>query len=433
MLLAPGSIAAQVPGLSARALGMAGAYSVNARGFEAPSWNPAMLAIQGRPSFYLALPSVAFEFGSNTYGLGDLLRYSGKTLSAHDKTGLLNRIDSALAVRAIFGGSPVGFSVGRFALAVSAFGDADARLGKDAVELALFGNAHRSGPGAFFTAAGSRTNAWGAATIAASYAVPFRIPAGDLSIGVTAKRVFGLGLVWGAETSSRFQTDPTITAQGAGHAVYTDYAGGHNSAPGSGYGLDLGGALRLHNGITIGATVVNAIAGMSWDPGRLRYERAEYQMAQTPTGQVIDSVLRTTLNGSAIDADPAARALRDSMLAHAAFGQVLRAGATMRLHRWLLAAEASARLRDGLDRQPRQSLALAAEYSGGPILPRAGIANDFGDGISLSAGVGINLGVVRFDIGITDLKGSELPGLRVGAGLSLIFGQHPRPWELVVS
>jgi hypothetical protein len=422
LLLAPGALAAQVPGLSSRALGMAGAYTINARGFEAPSWNPAVLALSGRAGFSIGLPSAAFEFGSNAYGLSDLRHYAGKFLSFQDKTDLLAKVDTALAVRTIASGSPFGISIGRFALSVTASGDMDARLGKDAVELGLFGNAHRSGPGQFFTAAGSRAGGWGAATIAASYAMPFQLPLGRLSVGVTAKKVFGIGLGRGAETASQFQVNPAFTAHGAGHSIYTDYANGTTSAPGGGFGVDVGGILQLPGGLTVGATLVNVVATMSWDADRFRYERVDYQVVQSPSGQITDTQLDSTLVGSQIDSDPAARALRDSLLAHASFSRVVRAGATLRLGGILLAADGQLRLSQGLDRQPSQSLSVGGEYVLLGILPlRAGIGTDFGDGLVLSAGTGLYLGPVKLDVSVANISGSDHPGVRLGAGLALVF------------
>ena len=424
LLFAPGSLAAQVPGLSSRALGMAGAYTVNARGFEAPSWNPAVLATPGQPGFSIGLPTATFDLSSNAYGLSELRRYSGKTLSLQDKTDLLAMVDTTLALRTIAGGSPFGISIGPFALSLTASGDMDSRLPRDAVELALFGNAHRSGATQFFTAAGSRANGWGAATIAASYAMPFRLPMGRLSVGVTAKLVKGLGLARAEETASHLQINPTFAAHAAGHAIYTDYANGTRTPPGSGFGVDLGGMLKLPGGMTVGASIVNLVATMSWDEDRFRYDRVDYLATQNAAGQLSDSQVDSTLIGSAIDGDPAASALRDSMMAHATFSKVVRAGATMHLGGVLLAAGGSLRLSQGLDRQPKQSLSAGAEYVLLGFLPlRAGIGTDFGDALTLSAGTGLYLGPVTLDFGIANTSGSDHPGVQIGAGLSLIFGR----------
>ena len=55
-LLLPALLQAQLPDPSTRALGMGGAYTSLARGYEAVAWNPAMLAAVGRPGFTIGLP-----------------------------------------------------------------------------------------------------------------------------------------------------------------------------------------------------------------------------------------------------------------------------------------------------------------------------------------------------------------------------------------
>ena len=223
LALAPAALHAQLPDASTRALGMAGAYSALARGYEAVHWNPAMLATRNQPGVSIGLPQTQFEFGSNAYGFGDFRRYSEEVLTDADKQYLLDQVDSTLDLRSYLGIAPFSLQIGNFALSFGTAGDARAGLGKDAVELALFGNASRSGPGEFFTAAGSNARGWAASTLAFSFAMPFRIPMGRLSAGVTAKKIWGHGVGLGRETSSQFAVNPNFTATAAGHAIYTDY------------------------------------------------------------------------------------------------------------------------------------------------------------------------------------------------------------------
>jgi len=435
LLLAPAALAAQMADPSTRALGMGGAYSVLARGYEAAAWNPAVLAARNRPGFTFNLAHGSLEFGSNAYGFGDFRTYSGKTLSDADKQFLLSKIDTSLDVRTLGDVSTLGFSVGRFALSFGTSGDVHAGLGRDAVELALYGNASRTGPGQFFTAAGSHGSGWAASTLAASYAQPFALPLGRLSVGVTLKRVWGHGLGLGEETSSQLQANPAFQAHAAGHAIYTEYPShytihgpfsmlGGTGSPGSGFGADVGGILELPGGMTVGLTIVNALGSMSWKTGRLQYERADWLVQQAAGGgSVTDTLVRTTLIGAQIDGDPVAAALRDTLLAHANFSRLVRAGATVRLAGIRFAADAQLRLSQGLDRQPSQAIAVGGEYIVLGFLPlRAGFATDFSKSATFSAGSGLHFGPVKFDIGIANITGGSRPGVRVGAGFGLIFG-----------
>ena len=107
-LVAPAALLAQLPTTSPRSLALGGAYTSLARGWEAVSWNPALLAARGRPRFTLGLPQLSFEFGSNSYGFGDFRKYANRTLDAADKAYLLGKIDTSLTVREILAVSPVG-------------------------------------------------------------------------------------------------------------------------------------------------------------------------------------------------------------------------------------------------------------------------------------------------------------------------------------
>ena len=436
LLLAPAALAAQLPSGSVRSLGMAGTYTTLARGYEAPAWNPAVLASRAAVSFSIGLPQAQLEFGSNSYGLSDFLKYQGTTLSPQDKVDLLAKIDTSLDLRTIIGVAPIGLSIWRFAFTLGTTGDLTAGLGKDAVDLALNGNASRAGPGQYFTAAGSHANGWAATTFAGSFAWPFETPLGRLSVGVTYKKVWGNSLGQGTELNgvSRFQVNPQFNATAAGQILYTDFSGGQckvsgptdlfggGCAPGSGSGVDLGGLLEMGH-LTLGVTLVNLAGSMTWDASRLRYERTSYAVTQSGSGSVNNSKQDSVLVGSAINTDPTAATFRDSVMAHAGFSRLVRAGATLHAGRLLLSADGQLRLSQGLDNAPKQAVSAGAEYVLLGVLPlRAGIGTDFSHTVTLSAGTGLYLGPFHLDLGAANISGGTNPGVRVGVGLGLMFG-----------
>jgi hypothetical protein len=430
LLLAPTVLAAQLPNSSLRGLALGGSYTVLARGYEATAWNPAALGARGNPGFTIGLPAAQLFFGSNSYGLSDFTKYAGTTLTPADKSYLLGKIDTSLDLRTSIGISPVGLSISHLAVSIGTATDMTLGLGKDAVDLALNGNASRANP---FTAAGSHGNGWGATTLAASIGLPIALPLGHLSVGATYKKIWGHALGQAAELSSSFSVNPSFNANATGHAVYTNYATGFDpkgigdvlggeGSPGSGYGVDVGGILELPGHLTVGATLVNALGGMTWQTNRLTYERDSNVVTQAANGTVTNSQVRTTLIGSAIDTDPRAKAFKDSLLAHAGFAKVLRAGATWRLGGLLLAGEGELRLSSGLDRVPKQSVSAGAEYVLLGVLPlRAGIGTDFTQELTFSAGTGLYLGPLHLDLGASSVSSSTQAGVRVGAGLSLMF------------
>jgi hypothetical protein len=431
-LLAPATLAAQLPDPSTRALGMGGAYTSLARGYEAVFWNPAMLATTGNKSFTIGLPHVVVEVGSNTYSFGDFRRFRGEYLSDEDKQYLLDRIsadDSVLTLRWLAGVTPFGLSIGPFAVAVAASGDADLSVGPDAVELALFGNAARSGPGEFFTAAGSNGRGWAATTIAGSFAMPLRLPLGRLAVGVTGKYVIGNFIGRGAEMDSRFQVNPAFDAFAVGHAIYTDYSDRPSAGDllgdakaGSGWGLDLGATLQpIGRNITLSAVLVNALGSMSWDLDRMVYERRSDSLSQDASGDVSDTSLTVRLTPETIEQDPLARQLRDQMLSQSDFARLLRVGIALRMGMLTLSGGGQLRLTEGLDRQPSQQVAGGAELNLLILRLRGGIATDVSNTLVLSGGVGLNLLGLNIDLSAAHIGGSERPGVTVGLGVGLMW------------
>ena len=438
-LLAPALLTAQLPDPSTRALAMAGAYGSLARGYEAVTWNPSMLAALGRPNFSIGLPHLNFEFGSNVYGFSDFRKYANAYLSDADKQTLLDKIkppDSTLSLRSIVGVAPFGLSVGPFGLAVGTAGEVDLGVGKDAVQLALFGNASRTGPGQFFTARGSSGRGWGATTTAVSYAMPFPMLVGHLSVGVTAKYTIGHFLASAGDLGTRIGANPSYQATVAGQAIYTDYAkdcgsisvtgsGSCGGKVGSGFGVDLGGTLQLaHDDITLSAVLVNALGSMSWSADRLAYERTVQETTQDASGEVTtvttDSTRLTT--SAAIAADPQARALRDSLLSHANFARLARFGVALKRGPLTVGGTLQIRLASGLDQQYSQVVSGGAEYRVLGVLPlRVGAAWNLAGVLTLSGGFGLQLFGVNLDAAIASISGSVNPGVRIGTGIGLIF------------
>jgi hypothetical protein len=437
-LLVPALLAAQLPDPSTRALGMAGAYGSLARGYEAVAWNPSALAALGRPAFSIGLPHLNLEFGSNVYGFSDFRKYANSYLSDADKQTLLDKIkppDSTLSLRTLVGVTPFGLSVGPVGFAIGTAGEVELGVGKDAVQLALFGNASRTGPGQFFTASGSNGRGWGATTVAVSYAMPFPMLIGHLSVGVTGKYTIGNFLARGEDLGTRTTVNPSFAATVAGQAIYTNY-GSHcgsvnltGSGPcgakaGSGFAIDLGGTLQLaRDNITLSAVLVNALGSMSWSADRLVYERTLRQTTQDATGKVkTDTSTITLTTPAAIAADPQAKALRDSLLAHADFARLARLGIALKNGPLTVGGTLQIRLASGLDQQYSQVVSGGAEYLVLGVLPvRVGAAWNLAGAFTLSGGLGLQLAGVNLDFAIANISGSVNPGLRLGTGIGLIF------------
>ncbi len=435
-LLVPALLQAQLPDPSTRALGMGDAYTSLARGYEAVAWNPAMLAAVGRPGFTIDLPHVNLEFGSNAYGLSDVRKYANTYLTDADKTALLAKIDTTLTLRTLLGAAPFGISAGPFAVMVGAAGQMSLGVGKDAVRLALFGNAPEAGTSSVFSGQGSAGHAWAATTIAGSFALPFRLPVGHLAIGATYKYVIGNFLGTAGDLGSQVAFNPLFSAVEAGQALYTNYdkncgsfspfkTGVCGGRAGTGYGVDLGGTLQLAGrGITLSAVLVNVVGKMTWDASRLCYEQTLRQTTQTTSGSVTDTVLQqqSLCDPASIAANPQAAALRDSLLGNGDFSRLARVGVALKSGQLTLAGDMQVRLKSGLDYQPAQLLAAGAEYRLLGFLPlRAGGSFDFAGTSTLSGGIGLQLLGINLDVSAANMFGSTRPGVRLGFGVGLIW------------
>jgi hypothetical protein len=439
-LLVPATVLAQLPDPSTRALGMGDAYTAIARGYEAVAWNPSLLAAVGRPGFTIGLPHVAVEVGSNTYGFSDFRKYANSFLDDATKQALLDKITgSTLTIRTLVGVQPFGLSVGPFALMVGASGQVDGSIGKDAVRLAFFGNAPRPGTSNTFTAAGSTGRAWAATTAAGSFALPFPIPLGRLSVGATYKYIIGNFLGTAGDLGTQVAFNPLFTATEAGQAVYTNYdkncsSNGNSFQPlgtgtcgakaGNGYGVDLGATLQFaRGGITLSAVVVNAFGSMTWDQSRMGYDRTLRQTTQLSSGTVKDTlIVQQSLQGAGISTNAQASALRDSLLANANFSRLARVGIALKSGQLTLAADAQIRLKAGLDEQSEKLVSAGAEYRLLGILPlRVGASTDFAGATMLSAGTGLQLLGINIDASIANISGTTRPGVRLGFGVGLIW------------
>jgi len=437
-LLAPALLHAQLPDASTRALGMGGAYTALARGYEAVAWNPAMLAALGRPGFSINLPRLNLELGSNALGFSDFRKYANSYLSDADKQTILGKIkDSTLAIRTLVGVG-FGFSVGPFALSAGSAGEMNLGIVKDAVRLALYGNAPRAGASSLFTARGSNGRAWAATTLAGSFAHPFPVPVGHLSVGATFKYVIGNYLGSAGDLGTQVSANPLFSATEAGQALYTNYdlapgcrkfasfgSGTCGGRAGSGYGVDLGGTLQLvGRGITLSAVLVNVVGKMTWDQDRLVYERTVRQNTETPSGSVVDTVLaQVTLKTPAEMAnDSLAGKLRSALLSNADFARLARVGVALRSGTLTVAADAQLRLQAGLDRQPSQLLSAGAEYVLLGIMPiRAGASSDFAGATTFGGGIGLEIVGINLDVSLERILGPTRPGVRLGFGVGLIF------------
>ena len=119
--------------LTARGLGMGGAYTALARGIHAPEWNPANLGLPDNPRFSMSFIAFGAAVNNNSFTLGDYNHYFGEVWSdseddyigqdwsERDKEDILNRIpDNGFRTNIRSTARLLSFSTGQFAFTFGA-------------------------------------------------------------------------------------------------------------------------------------------------------------------------------------------------------------------------------------------------------------------------------------------------------------------------
>jgi hypothetical protein len=418
----PAALSAQLPISSTRAVGMGGGYTAAARGFEAIAWNPALLGMPGRPGASFNFTQLSLAFGSNSLGLSDFRKYQDAVLTQADKDTIMDLIrqgDPArpLAVDLGMGFTALALQLGGLAASLSGAGAVEGALGSDAIELLLYGNVTRPGPGQTYTGAGTSAEAWAGGTFALSYGAALPVPVGALAVGATFKYTRGIGVARVEDLGTSLQTNPTFVAKAGVHGLVTDLDS--STANGSAIGLDVGGAYELASGIRFGVVIENLLNETSWKDDHLAYYRKEYRITQNGD-QYTDSTVADIDRVPYDESDPLQRALRDS-LRHGTYPTRIRAGVYLPLGPLHLAGGITLRAREGLTREAASHAAVGAELRIIPFLPlRAGIATDLASGTTLSGGFGLKLGPVRIDTALSNTPSGDHQGFLAAVGISIM-------------
>jgi hypothetical protein len=405
VLLSIGSIpaTAQLPNASTAAFGMAGNFTAMARGFEAVAWNPANLAMPGRPFFSLGIGVLGGTAGLDPVDVTAFHDFSGRVIDNQTKSRWVDeaRLAGGETVRIDGGVTPLALNIGPIGLQVGSSLFTNMTLSPDAFEAMLFGNAGETGAGKVFDFAGTSVRSAAFTTGAASVALPlpFRLTGGMLAnertaIGITGKYVVGHGLVVAQDDGSTVDgTDvqlrfPTITVLTDEYDLFstlpkTDYAGN----AGSGMAADVsfawsGGPWK------VGVLAENVFNAFKWDTTMLAFRPG------TSSTDAADE------NGfDQIEYSNAPQALRDIVEAQK-FAPALAVGMSFQLLSGLTIT-ADMKTYTGGDEAiiigPRSRFGVGAEWKIVPFIPlRAGVAS-VTDG--WQAGVGAGLHFLGYELG----------------------------------
>jgi len=386
-----------------RAMGMSGAYTGAARGLDAVDWNPANLALNGERGPSVGLASMSLDLNNNAFSLAAYNEYTGAVLTTEDKEKILRDIpNEGFMLNADVNASVLGFCSGPFALTFQGLAGGSGVMDKDFFELVLMGNEI----GQSFSFDDTDGDAYAVGAVTLSYARPLITrQTYRLSAGVNARYLHGL-------------YDFTIEEASGGLVAEMDGVQGEANASmlmsqgGSGYAVDVGLALQLPRGWTLGLAVRNATSHLNWDKQVERYVWSAVGDGITATTDDIES--RITQSDTTYTAAAYVRTLPT----------VVRFGASNRFGPFLVGADVSRGLENRAGVSDKLALDLGLEWRlASWLLPRIGLG--FGGEVRrASAGLGIGLGPVRWDLAVAN-RGQIIPGdtkgLAVASGLGLDF------------
>ncbi|MDX9858261.1 MAG: DUF5723 family protein [candidate division Zixibacteria bacterium] len=400
LVTAAGSVSASQS--SARAVAMGGAYIGLASGVEAGRFNPANLGLTDRRQTGLELVGVGAHITNNAFTLDDYNSYTGAFLTTDDKEYILSRIPAEglkLDVHAEAG--VLSAATGPFAFTMTGVGTADINLSKDIFELVLNGNTIADT--IHVTGSYSDAISYVSAGLSYGYAL-YSQGTRQLSVGVTGKYLRGIYVERVTELEGLAATHMTGFT-GEGRLVAQTAEGG------SGYGLDLGAALKLSNDYTIGATLHNALGSITWNSNP-----KEYGYIFSFDTMNVDNMGDDFVTSE--DYDKEIESFTTTL------PRVLTAGIakTSGTVRWAVDWEQGLERKPGSSTEPR--LALGAEWSPIGVLPlRAGYAFGGDRNAGFSVGSGLHAALVHLDFAV--VTGNGFSGYSAkGANLALSLGLH---------
>lgn len=387
--------AAQLPNASAAAFGMGGNFTAIARGYEAVAWNPANLAMPGRPLFSIGLGIAGGSAGMAPIDLAALHSFSGKVIDSATRVSWIDQVKLAGAQRArVDGGvTPLAFTVGPIGFQYGGTVYTNVDLSPDAWEAVLFGNAGRTGgqPKTLdLTGTSVRVGAMSAGGLSFALPIPINLTNGILSneraaIGITGKYVMGHGLVIAQDNGSTVGAStillrfPVITPDSS-----------YDGILGTGTAADL--ALAWSGGPwKVGLLAENVFNSFKWDTTKLVF------LPGTGTFDVNSST--TDFDQQPYGAAP--QALRDIVAAQQ-FKPAIALGAALKVTPSLtLTADMKTSMGgdDAIVFGPKSRYGVGAEWRVLPFIPlRAGVAS-VTDG--WQAGAGFGLSFLGYELGVS--------------------------------
>lgn len=317
MLSAPA--AAQVP-LSARALGMGGAYVGLARGHETLFLNPANLGLPETPYWSFAFPQVAIGatlVGPELLDFNRIRNYDN--LDDAERAEILSSVpDQGSEIGLDIKVPVLSLQIRRFGFGVAYGSVGEHTLGKDFVDLLFNGYDQNRVDYRVGNTAGRRATYL-------DFVAAYGHRVGPLSVGVAAHYIHGLSLVQSRLFEPRFDI--------ANRDLAVDYVGVVADG-GTGYGVDVGAALQPLPNLTISAAVANLFSQMEWSEDlnfrQVTFDRSDFD-GNTSAFDLLREYERSEQRLDRTGASNSVLAVTERLYDKAYFPTTLRAGVAWQL------------------------------------------------------------------------------------------------------
>jgi hypothetical protein len=388
--------AAQLPNASTAAFGMGGNFTAIARGYEAIRWNPANLAMPGRPLFSLGVGIGGGNTGTEPIDLTTLHKYSGGDVDSVTRVSWVEqaRLAGGQRGRLDAGMTPIALTIGPIGIQAGTSSYSTMNLSPDAWEAFLFGNAGNNGgqPKTLdLTGTSLRIGAISAGAASFALPIPINLTNGLLkneraAIGITGKYMLGHGLIIADDAGSTFGNNMQLNVP----IMRPDTALDNLNLierlfepVGKGIGVDVG--LSWSGGPwRVGALVENAFNNFAWDTTKFAF---------TPGTGLIDQDNSETHFDSTTAYTNAPAAMK-KIVTDQVFKPGISVGAALALGK-SLTLTADLKQYTGGDEAivfaPKSHFGVGAEWRLLPFLPlRAGVAS-ITDGWQAGAGAGLRL------------------------------------------
>jgi hypothetical protein len=391
--------AAQLPNASAAAFGMGGNFTAMARGYEAVAWNPANLAMPGRPFFSIGLGIVGGNAGMDPIDVSALAAFGGELVDSATAVTWIDkvRLSGSQRIKLDAGITPIAFSLGPIGVQYGASVYSNTNLSPDAWEAYFFGNAgltNEQPKPLDFTGTSVRVGALSAGGLSFALPIPINLTNGLLAnehaaIGVTGKYVMGHALVVGQDNGSSLSANGDVLLRFPVIAPDTNYKGNLGNGTAADVSIAWSGGPWK-----VGVLAENVFSSFQWDTTALAFRPGTGSFVTNGSGGGSTDFDQQPYNAApqTLREIVAAQRIKPAIAIGAAFKLMSSLTLTADIKKYTGGDEA-------IVFGPKSRFGVGAEWRILPFIPlRAGVAS-ITDG--WQAGVGAGVHVLGYELGVS--------------------------------